>query len=373
MDSMLFWDCAHDKECQALYFNSVSKFSIFTIGIDTLLKIQFIYIAFLREHKAEGLGAQPMVNDLSGTRSKSTQVRASGFNNFWKVLCCQYEYAKTVYSYFKRGTKHSFEIVNLFAKGGGSLVYHTRNSTEFPKRNLVVKFYQSDDDFRSERNIFIKLEENENKNMFLLPLAESREDSINKWILIPAGLIVSSKWRCLDKWVAPLEYNHFSQLLTQIVTFHQAGFVHRDLRANNVVIYNGEAKIIDFAFAQPIGEKSKYCGSYETASQRVLLMQLNGYDAFIFSPIDDLESLYKLFLLWSWNQEFPYDPNHSRTKQSYHFWKIKMAPYIRDVEKGNGHEDEWKVKYIKAYEFLKSQFSEKYDRNYEKFKEIEGI
>jgi hypothetical protein len=91
--------------------------------------------------------------------------------------------------------------------------------------------------------------------------------------------------------------------------------VHIDLRANNVVIYNGEAKIIDFAFAQPIGEKSEYCGSYETASERVLRKQINAQGFFSFYPVDDLESLYKLFLLWSWKHEIAYDPKHSKTKQ----------------------------------------------------------
>jgi hypothetical protein len=52
-----------------------------------------------------------------------------------------------------------------------------------------------------------------------------------------------------------------------------------------------------------------------------------------------------------------------------------MSMFTRFVygEQGSCDEDEREAKYLQAFEFLKSLFSERYHQDYDKFKEIEGI
>lgn len=100
---------------------------------------------------------------------------------------------------------------------------------------------------------------------------------------------------------------------------------------------DGKLKLIDFAYStllDPVKEEV-YAGSITTASQRVLESLLN-LQIFKFTIMDDLESLFKAYLLWDWGVTLEFDPNESRTQQSLDFWAPKMIhsrwPAITDVK-----------------------------------------
>jgi len=99
----------------------------------------------------------------------------------------------------------------------------------------------------------------------------------------------------------PLSQKHIQDLFETIRQVHAAGFVHRDIRRDNILKMAGapgDAHLIDFGFAIKLADGDKpYEGAVSTASQRVLEFMRDRAaktTRFDFTPADDLVSLVKV-------------------------------------------------------------------------------
>ncbi|PNH01064.1 hypothetical protein TSOC_013076 [Tetrabaena socialis] len=75
---------------------------------------------------------------------------------------------------------------------------------------------------------------------------------------------------------------------------HELGYLHRDIRPNNLMLVGSVVYILDWGFACGVAEAepAEHEGTIKYASDRVLL-HLQADQQFIFQPADDLESLVK--------------------------------------------------------------------------------
>lgn len=102
-----------------------------------------------------------------------------------------------------------------------------------------------------------------------------------------------------------LKLEHFGQLLGELLVIHRNKQVHRDIRFANILLNGDRAVFGDLGSAQLIDSRTPYAGSRETASNRIMEAKVAHNDSrpgeqfeIDFRAEDDLESLYKVFLMW---------------------------------------------------------------------------
>lgn len=126
-----------------------------------------------------------------------------------------------------------------------------------------------------------------------------------------------------------LNLGHFKQLLTNLAAIHQEGYVHQDVRLENIMLVgeepNQRAVFGDLGSAGCAGEIRYYSGSHLTASQRILDKWEDEDFVHMFSCEDDLESLFKTFLIWSWDLQEDVG-SCANQKKVLKFWKDRMQP-----------------------------------------------
>lgn len=88
-------------------------------------------------------------------------------------------------------------------------------------------------------------------------------------------------------------------LYIKLLKFHSLGVLHRDIRPENILIWDDRAYFIDFGYSQFIGVESKLAGSVTTASQRILLAFAASQEKYEYRDVDDIESFFKMALLYS--------------------------------------------------------------------------
>jgi len=76
---------------------------------------------------------------------------------------------------------------------------------------------------------------------------------------------------------------------------HKVGVVHRDVRPDNMMVFKGQAYLVDWGYAVKIGFKGTYSGTFHFASDAVL-QALSNATAVSAKPQYDLESLVKALL-----------------------------------------------------------------------------
>ena len=83
----------------------------------------------------------------------------------------------------------------------------------------------------------------------------------------------------------------FSALVDILHLFHICGFVHRDVRPSNLIIYHQHLLLIDFGSMCQRDVEQEYLGTMFHASDRILRRLRRGQTDIAVSPVDDLHSL----------------------------------------------------------------------------------
>lgn len=112
---------------------------------------------------------------------------------------------------------------------------------------------------------------------------------------------------CDPRNIVELQVDDMSRLLLNILHIHEKGFNHRDVRLPNILRKRtGNVLLSDFGESRQVDRNLRYSGSFETASQRILLILTRKRIASItFSLEDDLESLLKCYIIYFQNLEVP--------------------------------------------------------------------
>ena len=112
---------------------------------------------------------------------------------------------------------------------------------------------------------------------------------------VPVGAVVNTYFT----------YAEAMKLIETLAAVHEAGFVHRDIRASNVIRSGDSIVLIDFGAAKKMDDgaqsyKGPYSGSRTTASNKVLQQRVNAAEPnanITFTPQDDVSSAMRMFAL----------------------------------------------------------------------------
>jgi serine/threonine protein kinase len=161
-------------------------------------------------------------------------------------------------------------------------------------------------------------------------------NSFDLTIVYELGMpLVKSLWTP-RRHVASVSSVDWIGLLEKLVSIHQKGIVHRDIRLENIVILDGDSRWIDFGFAVKPGRLEPHQGSMYTASRRVLkaIMEVDESSdpacKLIYCCSDDIESLARtLFLLTSHIEPPPAARGiKDDAKQLLSFWEKTFFDFV---------------------------------------------
>lgn len=106
-------------------------------------------------------------------------------------------------------------------------------------------------------------------------------------------------------------YQSLGDVVKFLAKLHELNYCHRDIRPANLLRFkrNGQDAllIIDFGFCCTPNVKTRYSGTYETASDRVLEQLEEGEEVSV-TLADDLESLVKSVILLTYNPQLYAEP-----------------------------------------------------------------
>lgn len=208
------------------------------------------------------------------------------------------------------------------ASGGSSSVY-------IVSANLLnYAFKKADRDYKDQMKREIEVRKQLQNTSIALPLLgyDERRSYIISAVGCPAQMppYLPAKIVKILAHHGKFGYGHFVEVLDKVKELHQKGYVHRDLRLDNLILFEREAYLNDFGCTILIEhEPTDYEGSVETGSQRSIDYYVSK-KPFRFEPIDDLESVMKCFLLWLGQRPFIFEPGVSRGLQAQHYWKYSM-------------------------------------------------
>jgi serine/threonine protein kinase len=124
--------------------------------------------------------------------------------------------------------------------------------------------------------------------------------------------------------------NDISVLLNSLRQVHELGWVHRDLRRENMLLIDGRLTLIDFGFAAKIGAPVPFAGALLLASKTLLAQlqekEIGGEKYHTPRPADDLWSLVRMHVLRffarqsTFNIEFSRLSNKSSIESIEAFW-----------------------------------------------------
>jgi serine/threonine protein kinase len=101
----------------------------------------------------------------------------------------------------------------------------------------------------------------------------------------------------LKNFSGPLEptVQHVKDLFMTLTHIHEKGYLHRDIRKDNIMTNEINAYLIDFGFAvKENGAALPFQGAVSTASDRVLGQLVAGNLKFLYTQADDVVSLVKV-------------------------------------------------------------------------------
>lgn len=185
--------------------------------------------------------------------------------------------------------------------------------------------------------------------------------AVNIWvdlIMTPMGKMFYPIVYVPQEYQAELKLKHFREILHEVQEMHKAGFVHRDLSLTNLILdcKTQKVRLVDYGSVCNEGVACTCKGSQCTASQRSLLLFAEDMDQDAkFIPRDDLESLYKAYLIW----KNPGDPLAAMLSAAvlcfpvgsgqYHkAVHMIWVPYVEPIEK---------MEYAELYSHLESIFT----------------
>jgi hypothetical protein len=149
---------------------------------------------------------------------------------------------------------------------------------------------------------------------------------------------VPTPWNVQSQLVS-LNLDHLRQVWFKLQLVHSNGYVHRDLRPENILVCGAgspdpETFLIDFGFAMKINDTPRlYQGSWTTASQRVLRTLASGQPDVVFAIEDDLESFLKMVLIHELPTNFPVYTPHLKEYAGNLFNYWASEPFITRFSK----------------------------------------
>lgn len=187
---------------------------------------------------------------------------------------------------------------NLIAIGGNSCVYdlNVLQKDAFD-RPVVLKCIRRDAEMA-------RIEQQNNQLIAALNISPVCYGRVERYLVFEkCSPVISTMNSQTD--VKTLTREHFLQLLNCLIRLHAAGYGHRDVRLPNILINSKDQAVFsDFEFMTKLSIPVTFAGSRETASQR------NIYNYYLrdraplalnstFLKEDDMESLYKTFLIYN--------------------------------------------------------------------------
>ena len=152
-----------------------------------------------------------------------------------------------------------------------------------------------------------KLKSLEAESEVLKELAKAGVTGVVQAIRFQAGgtdmyLATTPVWAVVNTYFT---YAEATKLIETLAAVHKAGFVHRDIRASNVIRSGDSIVLIDFGAAKKMDDgaqsyKGPYSGSRTTASNKVLQQRVNAAEPnanITFTPQDDVSSAMRMFAL----------------------------------------------------------------------------
>jgi serine/threonine protein kinase len=119
-----------------------------------------------------------------------------------------------------------------------------------------------------------------------------------------------------------VEYD-WVQFTKNIRKIHSQGFVHRDIRCQNIMARGNTLVLIDWGYSCKANTQHLCNGTAITASQRILKLLLRS-EIVSWDVWDDIEGLVKVFLIYFLNQELKvYELGNSmdRIKEYASYWE----------------------------------------------------
>lgn len=230
---------------------------------------------------------------------------------FFKILKSNPEPLKEIYEIPSFG---KFSLGNLIGMGAESLVYDIDRKGSNGE-NLVAKFYQDRDSYRTEISAFNKLKDLN----ITLPL----HGTLPNYCAI---LTKGRPWKeTLGQSPNPkLTLAHFQDLLALVEKMHTKGIIHRDIRAANIYFVGSEVRLGDLASSLIEPSLEEFAGAWTTASQASLEAGIRKV-AHEYTHRDDLESVLKTWLLWKLQLTVPCGEPRARKRSAYGFWDELLA------------------------------------------------
>lgn len=198
---------------------------------------------------------------------------------------------------------------------------------------FIILFYFSvapkyQQNIKVELDIYEKLKGVDSRLPVLTVMGVYESQSIQK-----SGLLFKERGTRLDS------VQDMHKVVQVLQSLHKLGYAHRDVRPANLLRVFRENKhetlIIDFGFASKINTSMRYNGTWETASDNVLLQLKNG-DMVQVKAEDDLESLIKSMVLLLFNDKHYGDPirKHLSLRQvDRSVAAVKISKQWEDIKK----------------------------------------
>lgn len=122
-----------------------------------------------------------------------------------------------------------------------------------------------------------------------------------------------------------LERQHLMHLLQNLEHIHKLGYVHRDLRVQNLLWSRsiGRFLLADFGFVVRANMPRRFAGTIETASMRILELLIAGESQFAVYVEDDYESFLKMIKMGLYSISLParFGLTEKEYYQAiYHYW-----------------------------------------------------
>ncbi|KAM9970890.1 hypothetical protein ACTFIR_002754 [Dictyostelium discoideum] len=177
----------------------------------------------------------------------------------------------------KENCKDSLQFEN---QGKSSLIF----SLDYKNQPKIIKWFHRNEEKETEYNTIKDLEKTIKES---IPTITNHH---KEWIeMTPLGILVDSN---------NATRSLFLKLTKLLKKVHALGYIHRDIRPSNVIVYDGEPYLIDWGFAIKINAEEIYQGTLMTASDRVLdLLIDSSVEKFSLKPSDDLVSLVKTMIV----------------------------------------------------------------------------
>jgi len=160
--------------------------------------------------------------------------------------------------------------------GGGATSQVYRASNGMVVKLLADRFA---DLCENEKHILQQLSKNEAIQKYIPKVVEAANNAL---LMEPEGLPLTHPTLA-----------HWNQVLLILKELHAGGYVHRDIRPNNILIQAGtqDVLLIDFGFSVDAAKLVPYCGTVHYASNSILEALSQEHQEIQCTPADDLVSL----------------------------------------------------------------------------------